>query len=34
MINTLHNERVIKEIEDINKKIIDLENKINENNNN
>jgi hypothetical protein len=34
MINTLHNERVIKEIEDIKKKIIYLENKINENNNN
>ena len=34
MINTLHNENVIKEIENINKKIIDLENKINNNNNN
>jgi len=34
MINTLHNERVIKEIENKKKKIKDLENKINENNNN
>ena len=34
MINTLNNENVTREIENIKKKIIDLENKINNNNNN